>query len=73
MNRALTGLASVLAVALFAALLGACAKDAETTKPRASLAPETELTYAPLEGDTSGYRVRLYWNGHDQDGEVVRF
>jgi hypothetical protein len=73
MNRALTGLASVLAVALFAALLGACAKDAETTKPRASLAPETELTYAPLEGDTSGYRVRLYWNGHDQDGEVVRY
>jgi len=53
----------------------ACSKD-PTAPPldgRASQAPETELAYAPLEGDTTSYRVHLYWNGYDRDGEVVRF
>ena len=35
--------------------------------------PETELTYAPIENDTTTFRVRFYWNGYDRDGEVVRF
>lgn len=35
--------------------------------------PETELTYAPLDNDTTSYRIRLYWNGFDRDGEVVHF
>ena len=72
-DRASPALVSILAVALVATLFAGCGKDAGTTKPRSHQAPETELTYAPLEGDTSGYRVRLYWNGYDQDGEVVRF
>jgi len=37
------------------------------------LDPETELTYAPIENDTTSFRVRFYWNGYDRDGEVVRF
>jgi len=35
--------------------------------------PETELTYAPVQYDTTSFRVHLYWNGYDNDGEVVRF
>ena len=74
MNRTSWRLAPVLSVAILAALFAGCAKDAETTRPPTPQgAPETELTYAPLEGDTSAYRVHLYWNGYDQDGEVVRF
>ena len=39
----------------------------------ASLDPETELTYAPVENDTTSVHVQLYWNGFDRDGEVVKF
>jgi hypothetical protein len=54
-------------------LLGACAKDVvPPTKPQPAF-PETELTFAPLEGDTASFRVRFFWNGSDVDGEVVRF
>ena len=35
--------------------------------------PETELTFAPIENDTTSFRVHFYWNGTDLDGEVVRF
>jgi hypothetical protein len=35
--------------------------------------PETELTFAPIENDTTTFRVRFFWNGYDRDGEVVRF
>jgi hypothetical protein len=41
-------------------------------KPEA-LDPETELTFAPIEFDTTTFRVHFYWNGWDKDGEVVRF
>ena len=62
-----------LIAAVGAGLLGACAKDATAPPPPPPLAPETELTYAPLEGDTSSFRVRFFWNGSDLDGEVVNF
>jgi hypothetical protein len=35
--------------------------------------PGTGLTYAPLDSDTTYYRVHIYWEGFDRDGEVVRF
>lgn len=63
----------MLGVALAAALSGGCAKDIGAGPTPVRQAPDTELTYAPLEGDTSEYRVRLFWNGFDKDGEVVRF
>jgi len=49
-----------------------CSKT-PTTKVLPPQAPETELTYAPLQGDTSTFRVHFFWNGYDNDGEVVRF
>lgn len=55
-----------------ACLAVACAKSTGPG-PRPPSPPETELTYAPLEGDTSVFRVHLYWNGFDRDGEVVKF
>ncbi|MEK7317237.1 MAG: hypothetical protein AAB011_13735 [Candidatus Eisenbacteria bacterium] len=73
MTRNILKLVPVLTVALVAAMFAGCGKDKETGPPPVRQAPETELTYAPLEGDTAGYRVRLYWNGYDRDGEVMRF
>jgi hypothetical protein len=35
--------------------------------------PETELTFGPLETDTTSTKVHFYWYGTDRDGEVVRF
>lgn len=62
-----------LIAALGAGLLGACAKDAVAPPKQPPLEPETELTFAPLQGDTASFRVRFFWNGSDVDGEVVRF
>ncbi|HEU4725253.1 MAG TPA: hypothetical protein VFU59_08135 [Candidatus Eisenbacteria bacterium] len=73
MMRNILKLVPLFSVALVAALFGGCAKDNGAGPTPVRLAPETELTYAPLEGDTAGYRVRLFWNGYDKDGEVVRF
>jgi hypothetical protein len=70
--------ASVLLVVvqglLISALVAGCSK-----KPlgldgfHRNEAPETQLTYAPLEADTTSFRVHLYWNGYDSDGEVALF
>jgi len=35
--------------------------------------PQTELTYAPVQYDTTTFRVHFYWTGFDDDGEVKRF
>ncbi len=53
--------------------LGCSKKPTGVNTPPPPLAPETELTYAPLEGDTSSFRVHFFWNGYDRDGEVIRF
>mgnify|MGYP001573512330 FL=1 len=73
MMRNILKLGPVLTVALVAAMFSGCSKDNEAGPAPVRQAPETELTYAPLEGDTAGYRVRLFWNGYDRDGEVTRF
>jgi len=62
-----------LIAALGAGLVGACAKDAVAPPKHVALTPETQLTFAPLEGDTASFRIRFFWNGSDVDGEVVRF
>ena len=54
-----------------ACLVGACSKPG--TPLREPNTPETVLTYAPLEGDTSSFQLHLYWSGFDRDGEVVRY
>jgi hypothetical protein len=35
--------------------------------------PQTELTYAPVQYDTTTFRVHFYWNGFEDGGEVVAF
>ncbi len=42
-------------------------------KPPAHLDPQTELTFAPIEFDTTAFRVHFYWSAYDDDGEVMRF
>jgi len=76
MNRFGTGAlalrALVLLLALGAANLIGCSNSVKPAKPPAT-DPETELTLAPIENDTTSFRVHFYWNGYDRDGEVVRF
>src|SRR5216117_998585 len=65
-------------VAVFLLALGAChlIGCSDSVKPPGKhepTDPETVLTFAPLENDTTSFRVHFYWNGTDADGEVVRF
>ncbi|HET9251584.1 MAG TPA: hypothetical protein VFP58_05650 [Candidatus Eisenbacteria bacterium] len=60
-------------VVLGAVQMSGCADSVDPPPPPEPLAPETELTYAPIPGDTTAFRVRFYWTGTDKDGEVVRF
>ena len=62
-----------LAASLILASWMGCGKKVNPPTAPVPLDPETELTYAPLEGDTSTFRVHFFWNGYDNDGEVVRF
>ena len=77
--RSETGRAVLLRslLALLCVLGGApihgCADSVDPPPPPEALAPDTELTYAPVPGDTTSFRVRFYWTGSDKDGEVVRF
>jgi hypothetical protein len=72
MKRTIPLLIMALA-ALVAVVFAGCGKDNGAGPTPVRQSPETELTYAPLQGDTSTYRVRIFWNGYDRDGEVVRF
>jgi hypothetical protein len=53
------------------ALSGCGDKGAGGVDP--NLPPETTLAFAPDEGDTVVYRVRLNWFGWDPDGEVTHY
>ena len=64
---------TLTAVALIAlSIVVGCSKT-PTVAPPQRFAPETELTYAPLQGDTASYRIHFYWSGYDNDGEVTQF
>src|SRR5882762_3499780 len=63
---ALIGLVAVLWAA-------SCSKAPTPPGKHVELAPQTELTYAPVQYDTTGFRVHFYWTGYDDDGEVTRF
>jgi len=71
--RGLLGsIAAAVLAGLAAALVAGCSDTVAPPKPLKQN-PETELTYAPLEGDTASYRIHFFWNGYDNDGEVIRF
>ena len=64
----------LILIGLVALLLTASCSKAPTppaTPPK--MDPETELTFAPVQYDTTTFRVHFYWNGFDDDGEVIRF
>ena len=63
----------LIACLVLAVVVAGCAEEATAPPTPDPAAPETELTFAPLEGDTSTFRIHFYWNGSDRDGEVVRF
>src|SRR2546425_3276798 len=65
------GLVPMIVLAfIFAA---SCSKGPTPPKPPPHLDPQTELTFAPIEFDTTAFRVHFYWNAYDDDGEVMRF
>src|SRR5512139_232301 len=53
--------------------ISGCGEDVVVPDKHVNLAPETDLTFAPIEADTTSFRVRFYWNGFDKDGEVRQF
>jgi hypothetical protein len=64
------------ALAFLLALGGTLAGCSNSVKPPPKpqpFDPETQLTFAPVEYDTTTFRVHFYWNGWDKDGEVIRF
>src|SRR5262245_17923920 len=54
-------------------LIWGCSKEKRIVTGGKGSFPETQLTFTPLEYDSTSFRVHLYWNGSDNDGEVVRF
>jgi hypothetical protein len=61
-------------IGLVALLLAAsCSKAPTPPAVPPKLDPETELTFAPVQYDTTTFRVHFYWNGFDEDGEVMEF
>jgi hypothetical protein len=55
------------------ALASSCSKGKDGFSPPEKRFPETELTYAPIQFDTTSFRIHFFWNGFDDDGEVMRF
>lgn len=72
MPRRVASLVFAIVLGLGAEQMAGCSNSVKPPK-RAPSDPETELTYAPVDNDTTSFRVRLYWNGFDKDGEVTRF
>ena len=72
MARGRIGIALTAVAFIALSVVVGCSKTPKVTAPP-SLAPETELTYAPLEGDTASYRIHFFWSGYDNDGEVTQF
>src|SRR6185295_4353986 len=73
MQRRAAPLIISLLLALGTGYLVGCSDSVKPPPKPALLDPETELTYAPIEKDTTSFRVRFFWNGYDKDGEVVHF
>jgi hypothetical protein len=69
--RPATAVIVPLAVCLALSVCG-CSKNSPST-PVENIPPETTLSYAPDQGDTVSYRVRMSWFGWDQDGVVTHY
>lgn len=71
-NRAVPAILSLL-LALGAGYLLGCSDSVKPPPKHVDQNPETELTFAPIERDTTTFRVHFYWSGYDRDGEVIQF
>ncbi len=65
--------ALITASAAATLLLGGCSKSNPGESGPGNLPPDTFLSHAPAEGDTTSYRVRMDWYGWDADGYVSHF
>ena len=72
MPRRVASLVLVTMLGFGAGQMTGCSNSVKP-RPYEASRPETELTYAPVDNDTTSFRVRLYWNGFDKDGEVTHF
>ena len=63
----------ILAAFIAWVLASGCSKGKAGFTPPPKKDPETELTYAPVQYDTTTFRVHFFWTGFDDDGEVKRF
>ena len=63
----------LLAFALCSLCAAGCADSVKPPARSLPIDPETELTYAPVDGDSGYFRFHFYWSGSDKDGEVVRY
>ncbi len=63
---------SLALLVIVAAVLSGCGKSA-TGLLVAAQRPQVEITFAPIEGDSVSYSVRINWSGSDADGQVVGF
>lgn len=66
------GLAGIVAIAAVWGFLGGC-REQSTAPIDRNRAPETFLTSAPGDSQTTFYRVGMRWWGADHDGAVVGF
>jgi hypothetical protein len=74
-RRSLLSLGSLLVIGwtVFLGFLAPGCRDQTALTVDRNIPPETVITGAPGDSQTSFYRVRLFWDGFDQDGEVVGF
>jgi hypothetical protein len=54
-------------------LVGPGCREQLTIAVDRNLPPETVLTGVPADSSTNFYQLHLFWNGSDQDGEVVGY
>lgn len=71
-RRAASFILSLLLACGVGHLIG-CSNSVKPPRTPTPQDPETELTFGPIANDTTSFRVHIYWNGYDADGEVVRF
>lgn len=54
-------------------LLLNCSEDTYVDLDGKNLPPSVRITDAPLEGETTIYRIHFYWLGYDPDGTIDHY
>jgi len=72
MRRPAKAPALLLAALVLTLAASGCSKN-DPTNPVSNVPPETHLSFAPGQGDTVSYVVRMNWFGWDPDGDVDHY